>query len=78
MATTDMPSPMAQGWADPIQPGSGEAQKDADGTTNPNLHRRLSSDPVYHDYKLGVFGVNSYRVYNTDERDEESDETEVP
>lgn len=74
----DMPTPIGYGNWTQIPAGSEEAEKDADGFTNPNLHRRLSSDTGVHSYFVGLYGTNSYRYVYTPEHDEESDESEIP
>lgn len=76
----------AQGPATIILPGSDEAQKDADGVTKPNLHRRidqdlseLQPDQVSPDtYSLLVAGTDSYRNIKHYYHDEDSTTSEIP
>ncbi len=74
----DLPESMGYGVWKKIESGSEEATKDAEGFTNPNLHRRLSSDTGGSTYIVGIFGTNSYRYVYAPEHDEESDESEIP
>lgn len=51
------------------------------GFTHPNLHRRIYTPPDATDnktYKIGIFGVDSYRTTETYIHDEESTTSEVP
>ena len=74
----DMPEQLGYGMWTTVPAGSEEAQKDAAGYTNPNLHRRLTSDTGDTEYAVGIFGLNSYRYVYTPTHDEESDESEIP
>lgn len=77
---------MAQGPAKIVEPGSEEEQKDEQGITKPNLHRRidnestpLSPEEVKPDtYELSVGGVSSYRTTAHTIHDEDSETSEVP
>lgn len=77
---------MAQGPAKPVEPGSAEEQKDEQGITKPNLHRRidnestpLSPEEVKPDtYELSVGGVSSYRTTTHTIHDEDSETSEIP
>lgn len=60
--------------------------KDKVGFTHPNLHRRIDPQPPEEgsgevrcrDYKLGVYGTNSYRTTVINTHDEESTTSETP
>ena len=72
--------PMAQGEMTEItDPDSIEYKRDTgSGLTNPNLHRRKNGDVTDIVYRIGVYGVNSYRYTETTEHDEESETSEIP
>ena len=60
-------------------------QKDENGFTHPNLHRRIKVDrPLGEDehlpreYALAVYGVDSYRTTESFVHDEESTTEETP
>lgn len=60
-------------------------QKDKQGFTHPNLHRRVKSDRTIgedeylpREYQLSVQGVDSYRSTRTFVHDEESTTSETP
>lgn len=63
-----------------------DLQKEEIGFTHPNLHRRIdpqapaegSEELKPRDYKLGIYGVNSYRTTAIHCQDDESDTVEVP
>jgi hypothetical protein len=74
----DMPVNYGQGFADVVEAGSADATSDAAGITNPNLHRRILSDTGDHTYKIGIFGLNSYRTESWSAHDDDSDESEIP
>lgn len=49
------------------------------GVTNPNLHRRIESDPVSgNEYSIGIYGTHSYRTTTIKLHDEDSETSEVP
>jgi hypothetical protein len=76
-----MTFPVSYGYgpAEKIEDGSAEAQADADGITNPNLHRRIAQGQVDgHSYSVGIYGLNSYRVDTFSNHDEDSDDSEIP
>lgn len=75
---------LAQGEATPANPS--DISKDEVGITNPNLHRRIEADVSIlpdsqevapREYKLGVYGRDSYRTTSLFTHDEESD-SEIP
>lgn len=64
-------------------------QRDRNGYTNPNLHRRIETPSIVtdedkaqgildYDYKLGIYGLNSYRTTEVITHDEESEISEIP
>lgn len=60
-------------------------QKDEQGLTHPNLHRRIKTNKTVgedeylpREYELSVRGVDSYRSTKTFIHDEESTTTETP
>ena len=75
----DFPT-MGQGPMKPItDPESIEAQRDEIGYTNPNLHRRLSSNiPEDVVISIGIYGKDSYRMITTPGYDDESRDSEIP
>ena len=74
---------MTQG---PAVLADGEAlQKDEQGFTHPNLHRRIKVNTTVgedeylpREYELSVHGVDSYRSTKTFIHDEESTQVETP
>lgn len=82
MSNLNAPEPMAQGIAKPAT----QQEIDKEATyTDPNLHRRIEREPELEPqqtepskYKVGVFGVNSYRIIKSYYHDEESTESEIP
>ena len=74
----------AQGEAKPATPE--DIEKDTQGITEPNLHRRIDEDradrmkgEVEKDhYTLSVQAVNSYRTTKHNTHDEESTVSEIP
>lgn len=63
----------------------GALQKDRQGFTHPNLHRRIKVDRTIgeseylpREYELSVQGVDSYRLTKTFVHDEESTHSEAP
>lgn len=59
--------------------GSDLAHDENIGITNPNLHRRVESDPASgQTYSIGIYGTHSYRTTTTSLHDENSDSSEVP
>lgn len=69
--------PMGQGPAKIAD--SNDLIRDAEGYTNPNLHRRINTsnedDISVH---VGIYGVNSYRTVEYEVHDEESTTSEIP
>ena len=55
----DLPEQLGYSWWKKVPAGSEEAQKDEAGYTNPNLHRRLTSDTGDTQYMVGIFGLNN-------------------
>lgn len=71
--------PMAQGeMVEITDPESIEAIRDDVGFTHPNLHRRKTSGVTDREYRVGVYGVNSYRYTAYSVHDEESETSEIP
>lgn len=69
---------MACGVWKEVESGSIEEIRDSVGYTNPNLHRRISSDTEGRKYSVGVYGLDSYRLVVEDIHDEESTVCEIP
>lgn len=76
---------MGQGPATKIESNSLESTKDEFGYTQPNLHRRVDPQEPNDDtetspreYKLGVYGLDSYRTTEINYHDEESETSEIP
>lgn len=66
-----------------------DLQRDKNGFTNPYLHRRINEPSVLtaedteqgivdYNYKLGIYGTNSYRTTEIITHDEESETSEIP
>lgn len=69
---------MTQGEMKLIESDSIEETRDEVGFTNPNLHRRKLDDTGITNYKIGIYGNNSYRYVETPTHDEESTISEIP
>lgn len=75
---------VGQGTGRPVN--ENERQKDIQGFTHPNLHRRIdpkqpkegSGEVRPRDYTLGIYNVNSYRTTTINTHDEESTTSEIP
>lgn len=52
--------------------------KDTDGFTNPNLHRRTYTPAINTEYSFGIYGLNSFRTTEFVTHDEESTTSEIP
>lgn len=67
-----------------VTAGSIEAQRDANGYTNPNIHRRIEPQPVEapavkpYSYQFTIQNNCSYRLTNRYVHDEDSITSEVP
>lgn len=66
----------AQGQAKPATPE--DIQKDEEGVTDPNLHRRIRSGNSSTEFTLCVQSVNSYRTKKKNIHKEGSTTSEVP
>lgn len=58
-----------------------DIQHDETGFTDPDLHRRIYTPPdgtENRKYKLGIYGLDSYRTTEIITHDEESTTSEIP
>lgn len=71
----------------PARPADAEdIQRDDNGFTNPNLHRRInpqepapdSGEVAPRGYELGIYSTDSYRTVFINTHDEESETSEIP
>ena len=83
MAIDDMPK-VGQGVAKPAS--LEDIERDNNGFTNPNLHRRIESPGTSNldegildrKYSLGIYGNDSYRTTEIVTHDENSTTSEIP